>query len=317
MSPVAGQLNLRQNLLLMIGAATVTLMLLVATGSLGVAGIMLNLFIAVPAAYVHMRSGTVVGVGAVILVVFGSYLFNGLAGIAGYLLQFGMIAILLPSLLRRGWNWDRAVAVSVAAITLGSALLIVSYANVEGHSVSTLIDTFAKAEVEQAMALYAASDMKPEQLQELNSAAEQMADYLRYAYPGLVVLITGFLALLLLWILHAVARGNYQIRGTEFALWKAPELLVWPLIAAGFASVFIEGESRQISVNLLIVLLPIYFLQGLAIVTHFFNRRKIPPFMRGLGYILIAVLNPMPLVITGLGVFDLWIDFRKPRVKGT
>ena len=180
-----------------------------------------------------------------------------------------------------------------------------------------MVDAFAKAEAEQAMSLYASSELQPEQVEELRSAVEQMADFIRYAYPGLAITVTGFLALLILWLLNALSRGMYAIPGQVFAAWKASEFLVWPLIAAGFGFALADGELQQVSTNLLIILLPVYFLQGLAIVNHFFNRRQVPPVMRGIGYALIAILNPMPIIITGIGVFDLWIDFRKPRVKTT
>lgn len=311
------QQNNTQKLLFVIGGAAVTLLLMVAAGNLGIAGIMLNLFVAVPIAYIHMRSGTAVAVGAVALVALGGYLFSGLAGLVAYMLQFGVIAIVLPYLLRRGWSWDRAIAVSVAVVMLGSMLMMAGYASVADSSVATLVDAFAKTEADQAMSIYGESDLPPEQMAELRSAVDQMADFLRYAYPGLAIAVTGFLALLMLWILNAFSRGLYVIPGDVFASWKAPELLVWPLIAAGFVFALVEGEFKQASANVLIILLPVYFLQGLAIVTHFFNRRQVPPFMRGCGYVLIAFLNPMPLIITGIGVFDLWIDFRKPRVKTT
>jgi len=306
-----------QHLTYLSGGAVVTLVLLVAAGNLGIAGIVLNLLVAVPIAYVHMRFGTVPALSAVALVATGGFLMSGVTGLLSYLLQFGLLAVLLPGLMRRRWAWDRAVAATVAGIMLVSFLVLAVYASSTGETVASLVDTFATAEAEQAMAIYAAADLPSEQVAELQPAVEQMADFIRYAYPGLATTITGFLALLVLWMLNALSRGDYTLPGPRFAAWKANELLVWPLIAAGFAFTLAEGELQQLSMNLLIILMPVYFVQGLAIVTHFFNRRQIPPFMRGLGYILIAVLNPMPLIITGIGVFDLWIDFRKPRIKTT
>jgi len=306
-----------QNLTCLAGGAVVTLVLLVTAGNLGIAGIVLNLFVAVPIAYVHMRFGTASAVGAVALVATGGFLMNGVTGLLSYLLQFGLLAVILPGLMRRGWAWDRAVAVTVAGIMLVSFLVLAGYASFTGETVASLVDAFATAEADQAMAIYAAADLPPEQVAELQPAVEQMADFIRYAYPGLAITLSGFLALLVLWLLNALSRGVYTVPGPRFASWKAMELLVWPLIAAGFALTLAEGELRQLSMNLLIILMPVYFLQGLAIVTHFFNRRRIPPFMRGLGYVLIAFLNPMPLIITGIGIFDLWIDFRKPRIKTT
>jgi len=317
MSPVEERQNTTQPLALLVGGAALTLLLQVTPGILGVAGFFLVLFVAVPAAYVFMRCGALVATGTVLLATLGSYLFDGFYGMAGYLLQFGMISLLLPFLLRRNWRWGHALGAAVAVISAVLFVVLFGSANVTGVSVSEQVAALANAQVEQAIALYTTPEMAPEQANELKSSFEKMADSISYAYPGLVVAVTGFMALLLLWLLSVLAKNRYQISGQPFATWKAPELLVWLLIGAGFVFFFFEGLLKQISANLLIILLPIYFLQGLAIVNYFFNRRQVPPFMRGLGYVLIVFLSPVPLILTGIGVFDLWIDFRKPRVKET
>jgi len=72
-----------------------------------------------------------------------------------------------------------------------------------------------------------------------------------------------------------------------------------------------------IALNILTIVLPIYFLHGLAIVSFFFRKKNLPPVFKVLGYVLIMVLNPLPLIVTGFGVFDLWADFRKPKIKET
>jgi len=66
-------------------------------------------------------------------------------------------------------------------------------------------------------------------------------------------------------------------------------------------------------VNVLIILLPLYFLQGLAVMEHFLVRKGLSLLMRGLSYLLLLVVNPLPVIVTGVGIFDLWADFRKPR----
>jgi uncharacterized protein YybS (DUF2232 family) len=114
-----------------------------------------------------------------------------------------------------------------------------------------------------------------------------------------------------------LAQGRYRIGGLPFARWSVWEYLVWPLIAAGFAVAFSSGLPRVVGLNLLVVFLPIYFLQGLAVVTFFFQKKGVSPVLRTLGYALIALLNPMPMLITAIGVFDMWADFRKPRMKKT
>jgi uncharacterized protein YybS (DUF2232 family) len=63
----------------------------------------------------------------------------------------------------------------------------------------------------------------------------------------------------------------------------------------------------------LVILLPVYFLQGLAVIDCFFRRKSFSPVIRTIGYLLVTLVNPLPMLVTGIGVFDMWADFRKPR----
>jgi uncharacterized protein YybS (DUF2232 family) len=85
------------------------------------------------------------------------------------------------------------------------------------------------------------------------------------------------------------------------------------LIVAGFLVVFDAGFAGVLALNLLVILLPVYFLQGLAVIDCFFRRKAFSPIFRTFGYLLVTLVNPLPMVVTGLGIFDLWADFRKPK----
>ena len=94
--------------------------------------------------------------------------------------------------------------------------------------------------------------------------------------------------------------------------WKGPEATVWGLIACGFV-LFIPGmEFVQVfSVNVLLIVAACYFAQGLAVVAYFFHKNNVPRFLRGLTYLLIVFQQIFTLLVTGLGLFDLWGDFRR------
>jgi uncharacterized protein YybS (DUF2232 family) len=77
--------------------------------------------------------------------------------------------------------------------------------------------------------------------------------------------------------------------------------------------VFVDGRIGTFALNLLVILLPVYFLQGLAVIDCFFRRKAFSPVFRVIGYLLVTLVNPLPIVVTGVGVFDLWADFRKPK----
>ena len=96
--------------------------------------------------------------------------------------------------------------------------------------------------------------------------------------------------------------------------WKAPDFLVWGVIVSGFI-MFIPGlESvKTLAANLLLVFGACYFFQGLAIIAFFFNKNNVPRFVRGVVYLFIVFQQIFTLLVVGLGLFDLWVDFRRLR----
>lgn len=307
-SPQRGTLFLAAGTLL-------TLLLQWAAVALGPAGVFVNLSVPLPAAYAHMRAGAPIGLGVVLAVASALLAIGDPGGSVAYLLQFGLASALLPWLLRRGWLWDRAIAATLLLLLAAAGITLGGYAATRGVAVTALVDGYVQGEVESALAVYRQAELPEQQLEDLRKVVGQLADFMVRAWPALVTVASGAVLLLTVLLLTALAAGRYQVHGVPFRLWKAPEPLVWLLILAGFSLLYVDGPLQLVSINLLTILLPIYFLQGLAVVTFYFQKKGLPPFMRGLGYLLVAVLNPLPMIVTGVGVFDLWVDFRKPRTK--
>ena len=94
-------------------------------------------------------------------------------------------------------------------------------------------------------------------------------------------------------------------------LWKAPEYLVWVVIACGLVLLIPKVSFKLLSANGLGILMMIYFFQGIAIVAFFFDKKQMPRFLRVVLYSLIAVQQLLLLVVICLGFFDVWLNFRK------
>ena len=73
-----------------------------------------------------------------------------------------------------------------------------------------------------------------------------------------------------------------------------------------------DDMVRLAALNLLIVIISLYFVQGMAVIDHFFNRFVVPAFARFIFYLLLAVQPFLALAVAVLGIFDLWGDFRSP-----
>ena len=69
--------------------------------------------------------------------------------------------------------------------------------------------------------------------------------------------------------------------------------------------------ESQIGMNGVIVLMTVYFFQGIAIVSFFFEKKQLPVALRFILYSLIAIQQLLLLVVIGCGFFDMWLNFRK------
>ncbi len=297
-----------------IAGVVLTLLLFLSSSWLGPVGAFANMLAAVPICYLVMRFGLRAGVVSVLLSAVVLLQLGGEAALTSYAGLFVVPALLLPSLLKRGQAWDRSLLISGVLTLLLAGLLLLAYVQLSGQELGTLLDQYLQAEVDMAMQAYSEAGFSESQLADLGDVAAQIAGFIRSTFVGLYAAGVLVIHLVTLFFLQRFKKKQYQIEGTAFTQWRLPAVLIWFLIVAGF-SLLAPMPLALFGRNLLAVLLPLYFVQGLAVVSCFLQRKNWPPLTKGLIYVLVFLLNPLPLVVTGVGVFDLWVDFRRPRKK--
>jgi uncharacterized protein YybS (DUF2232 family) len=146
-------------------------------------------------------------------------------------------------------------------------------------------------------------------------AARVVVAVLRLAGPGMIGLgvLAGALAN------YAVARLCLRRLGgfRAFAEEAVPDHLVWAVIGAGLFLVTREARLTTLGLSALLVLAPLYAIQGLAVFRHFFLRLGIPRVLQVIGFGLCAIQPVLLLAVSCVGLSDLWIDFRKIRQAPT
>jgi uncharacterized protein YybS (DUF2232 family) len=169
-------------------------------------------------------------------------------------------------------------------------------------------------QLESAMRMQEKMGLPAESVSMLKEQAPQIVEMMLRLLPALLLLSFAFIVLINILYL---GRRFPERRGGWFSLqhlreWKSPEPLVWGLIACGFA-LFVPGARwiGALALNLLLVIGACYFAQGLAVIAYFFNKNNVPRFLRGLTYVLIIFQQIFTLLVVGLGLFDLWGDFRR------
>ena len=305
----------RQEAFLTAAGIGITLLCLFGISWLGTAGAFFNLLTPLAVAYLSMRFGLRAGI---VVVVVTSLLLLQLATtytLVAYLSMFGIGSLLLPLFLRQKLSWDRAVFYATIGSAVATAVMILFTVIVGGINIHALVDQIIQVEVDQAMQIYRESGFSESQLQGMQQVIDKLAEFIGKSFYGLYLAALLVIQTLCLLLLQRLKGNWYQISGAPFAQWRLPAGLIWVLIIAGFSLLVSVDIVALIGRNLLVVLLPLYFLQGMAVVNNFLQRKSYPPLVKGLIYLFLLMLNPLPIIITGVGVFDLWIDFRRPRQK--
>ena len=132
-------------------------------------------------------------------------------------------------------------------------------------------------------------------------------------FPG--IFINSYLTMVWLNILLIkkllLKKGIHVTSIENLNQWKAPDYLVFGVIALSILIFLPIDALKFIAVNCLIILMFVYFFQGIAVVSFFFQKKRAPFALRFFFYILIAIQPLFMFLVIGLGLFDTWINFRK------
>ena len=291
-----------------------TLALFLAYISLPLVGMLPGLFAPLPGMYYTVKRGKAVGVAVVLITTAVLAIIADSSALLLYLVQSGLISLALPYFLDRGYGAARAilfsVAVSMACILLfAAAVWLVRGVDLHGEILKGI-----NYSISQTASLYEKSGLTGEELQSLQQGMKQAGALIGRVYPALVLVGIGAIAgLNLLVLARLAARLNRPLQIGDFRKFRNPDHLIWVVIATGFALLLKSADVTTAALNVLIVTLSLYFLQGLAIITHLFDRFAVPRFVRVIFYVLLALQPYLTVAVAALGIFDLWGNFRTPK----
>lgn len=232
--------------------------------------------------------------------------------------EFGLLGILLYHyLVRKGLPWDRGIAFSSLIVLAIIALLAI----VSGIATSSNLIDWLEGEIQETsksmLQLYSMENANDEPL---SVFSEKFAEFVLRILPALLILtiwLEGIVNVSLFRrIMSRKASGSGQIiMRPEFSNWTCPDRFVWGGILGGFLIMTKVSTLVTIGINAVILLVAIYFLQGLAVVSFLFKKNNVPLGFRVIGYTMIGIIQFLFFLVAALGLFDIWVDFRKLRPR--
>lgn len=248
---------------------------------------------------------------------------SGLLNLLGHrvniavMVMIGFTGVMLSEVLYRRYSLEKTFAIASLALFFCGVGFVLYSAFLSGVAPWQAVDLYIGGIISENLRLYEQLDISPDQIALIRENVTQITGFFTVIFPALA--LSG--AVLTVWLNVLAARLLLRRHAREFpdfgdlTLWKAPERLVWLLIAAGGMMLVPVDVIDSVGLNILIVCCLIYLLQGLAIVGFFFKRKRVPLLFRWLFYLLLAVQQYMVILVIAFGLFDIWVDFRK-RIAG-
>jgi len=269
-----------------------------------------------PLIFIYLQRGRQVGIALVALVFAVLLLLVGADRAMLFLAEYSLMALVLAELIRMQLPGDRCIAGGALASGLISVVLLAALLGDQDTSFKEFFEKQIRAHLSESMEAFESMGEDKGEVAKMKVFAENAAEGLAAAYPAFLLIGSLIGAVVNYTLIRFAWMRLYGIglfSGRAFSDWICPENLVWCFIFSGAALFLGSGMVENAGLNVFLVMLCIYFSQGLSIVIHFLKVRNAPTFFWFVLFILIFVQPILIGLLAGLGVFDIWVDFRKIR----
>ena len=303
----------RESLRDVIKGSSATILLFLAYAVFPLVGTPAGVIAPFPALFYSLKRGRVVGLAVVLVASVVLALSEPTVALL-YLFQGGLLSILLAEFLQRGMGGAKSIAGAVSIIALLAVVAATVYSLGSGVNLDGAIRTGIASSIAQTAALYKKGNFSAEEFSTIQEALKQSGILMGRIYPALLLLLMASFAGLNLSLLRkSASRLQEPPKLGKFSAYRNPDHLIWLVIVSGFLLLLDQPILFQVGLNILIVTLGLYFMQGVAIIITFFDRFAVSPIMRGFFYLLLAIQPYLAIGVTLFGLFDLWLNFRTPR----
>ena len=282
-------------------------------------GALIGVLAPAPLIFVYLQRGQVVGLILMGLVFIVLMLLAGPAQAMLFAAEYVVMATILAETVKAQLTMDKCIFLSA----LGSMVLATFFLFVLFGGETSLIEFFQQQIMKHFdLSMEALKSMGENQadLDSMQEAFEETSRMFASAYPAFIMvgtLITAAVNFFLVRFIWVKLYGKTLFRQEKFSELVLPDFLIWALILSSASLFFIGSSIGALGINLFALVMLVYFFQGLAVTVHILKRKKAHFVLWGLVFLMIVIQPILMGFVIGLGVFDIWVDFRKIRKINT
>ncbi len=285
---------------------------------LPVIGFFFSLFIPLPILFYRSKVGRKTGIIVYILSIIMMIVITGRISLdIFFFVELLLLGFVLSELIEMRLSIEKTISYACASVLIAGIIILFFYSNLSNTGLYTLVSEYISRNLDLTMAMYESMGVSDESIHVISNSMEKIQYVLIRIVPAMLISLILFVSWLSLLIARPMLKAK-NIFSPEFGslkLWQAPEFMVWIFIGCGAALILSDNTFKILGLNGLIVLMTIYFFQGIAIVSFYFEKKNVPRIFRMFLYSVLALQQLVLLSVIGLGFFDMWLNFRKIGAK--
>ena len=292
----------------------VEILLFAASVVIPIVGSFCSVIMPLPVLYYRVKLGRRMGilVPAISLVVLAAVIGKPSLNVLGFI-EFLLIGYLLGDMLEQRLSIERTVFLTCAGVIAAGFVGMLFLSAMAGTGLIETLHAYVAENIRMTEEIYRQMGMPEESIREISGSLSAIQSHIVAVIPALVVGSTLLITWLnLLWARAILARrGMWPMHFGALNRWKAPEQLVWAVIASGILVMLPSQTATWVGLNGLLMLTPIYLFQGLAIISFLFEKKSVPRGMRIVLYTIVILQHVLLIAVIGIGFVDVWLNIRR------
>ncbi len=239
--------------------------------------------------------------------------FQGFVAVLG----FGTLGIALGVTIKRKYSLMEIILVgSIASFISKIFLMLVSLLIMDVNPLLLGLDDIDQS-INQSLSFYGNMGLKPEQIDAFKASLLRSLELMRIAFPAMLLIASVFDTLINYWVTGKVLkRFGYDLEPfVPFRQWRASRSFFWSYLVGLFILIINSrlkmAVLERIGINIQLLFSIIFFISGLAVVSYILYHYQIKPFFCWFIYIILLIQPGLSFIVTWIGIFDVWIDFRR------
>ena len=293
-------------------------LIFIASTYLPIIGFFFSLFIPLPILFYRSKLGRKTGIIVYILSIIIMIVMTGSISLdIFFFAELLLLGFVLSELIEMHLSIEKTISYACASVLMVGIIILLFYSNLSNTGIYTLASEYISRNLKLTMVIYESMGVPEESIHVISNSMEKIHYVLIRIIPAMLISLTLFVS----WASLLIAKPVLKAKNIFFPdfdslkLWKAPEFMVWIFIGCGVMLILPENSFKILGLNGLIILMTIYFFQGIAIVSFYFEKKNVPRIFRIFLYSILALQQLVLLSVIGLGFFDMWINFRRLGIK--